>query len=171
MATHSSTLAWRIPWTEEPDGLQSIGLPRVGHNWATNTVTFNQHSNDQLFLLWFHLISIQVLLPALSLCFFAPVSSLLANLLLIVHFHTMACGFTKMRQKNNIPAGVDFCVWTSNRCIVTNSRQTLKQWCDWSLTMMCICYSHNDLWTKELPAKFYFMQLLTINIEVKVLAT
>ena len=27
MATHSSTLAWKIPWTEEPDGLQSIGLP------------------------------------------------------------------------------------------------------------------------------------------------
>ena len=32
MATHSSILAWRIPWTEEPDGLQSIGLQRVGHN-------------------------------------------------------------------------------------------------------------------------------------------
>ena len=32
MATHSSVLAWRIPWTEEPNGLQSMGLPRVGHN-------------------------------------------------------------------------------------------------------------------------------------------
>ena len=32
MATHSSILAWRIPWTEEPSGLQSIGLQRVGHN-------------------------------------------------------------------------------------------------------------------------------------------
>jgi len=32
MATHSSILAWRIPWTEEPGGLQSIGLQRVGHN-------------------------------------------------------------------------------------------------------------------------------------------
>ena len=31
-ATHSSILAWRIPWTEEPGGLQSMGLPRVGHN-------------------------------------------------------------------------------------------------------------------------------------------
>ena len=30
MATHSSVLAWRIPWTEEPGGLQSIGLQRVG---------------------------------------------------------------------------------------------------------------------------------------------
>ena len=32
MATHSKILAWRIPWTEEPGGLQSIGLQRVGHN-------------------------------------------------------------------------------------------------------------------------------------------
>ena len=31
MATHSSILAWRIPWTEEPGGLQSMGLHRVGH--------------------------------------------------------------------------------------------------------------------------------------------
>ena len=32
MATHSSIFAWRIPWTEEPGGLQSMGLQRVGHN-------------------------------------------------------------------------------------------------------------------------------------------
>ena len=32
MATHSGVLAWRIPWTEEPVGLQSIGLQRVGHD-------------------------------------------------------------------------------------------------------------------------------------------
>ena len=34
MATHSSILAWRIPWTEEPGGLQSMGSQRVGHDWA-----------------------------------------------------------------------------------------------------------------------------------------
>ena len=32
MATHSSILAWRIPWTEDPAGLQSMGLQRIGHN-------------------------------------------------------------------------------------------------------------------------------------------
>ena len=37
MATHSTILTWRIPWTEDPSGLQSRGLQRVGHNWATNT--------------------------------------------------------------------------------------------------------------------------------------
>ena len=35
MATHSSTLAWRIPWTEEPGRLQSMGSRRVEHGWAT----------------------------------------------------------------------------------------------------------------------------------------
>ena len=35
MAPHSSTLAWKIPWTEEPGRLQSMGLLRVGHDWAT----------------------------------------------------------------------------------------------------------------------------------------
>ena len=37
MATHSSVLAWRIPWTEEPGRLQSVGSQRVGHDWVTNT--------------------------------------------------------------------------------------------------------------------------------------
>ena len=36
MATHCSILAWRIPWTEEPGGLQSMESQRVGHDWATN---------------------------------------------------------------------------------------------------------------------------------------
>ena len=35
MATHSSILAWRIPWTEDPSGLQSMGSQRVRHDWAT----------------------------------------------------------------------------------------------------------------------------------------
>ena len=40
MATHSSIIAWGIPCPEEPSGLQSIGLPRVGHDLVTNTFTF-----------------------------------------------------------------------------------------------------------------------------------
>ena len=40
MATHSSTLAWKIPWTEEPARLQSMGSLRVGHDWATSLSLF-----------------------------------------------------------------------------------------------------------------------------------
>ena len=43
MATHSSILAWRIPWTEEPGGLQSTGSQRVGHDWATSLHFSNYH--------------------------------------------------------------------------------------------------------------------------------
>ena len=47
MATHSSILAWRIPWTEEPGDLQSMGSQRVRHNWATNTVL---HGDSKKFI-------------------------------------------------------------------------------------------------------------------------
>ena len=40
MAPHSSTLAWKIPWAEEPGRLQSMGLLRVGHDWATSLSLF-----------------------------------------------------------------------------------------------------------------------------------
>ena len=49
MAAHSSILARRIPWTEEPSGLWSTGLQRVGHNWATNM---------QIFILVLYLVNI-----------------------------------------------------------------------------------------------------------------
>ena len=40
VAPHSSTLAWRVPWTEEPGGLQSMGSRRVRHDWATSLSLF-----------------------------------------------------------------------------------------------------------------------------------
>ena len=40
MAPHSSTFAWKIPWMEEPGRLQSMGLLRVGHDWATSLSLF-----------------------------------------------------------------------------------------------------------------------------------
>ena len=49
MAAHPSILAWRIPWTEEPGGLQSMGSQRVGHDWVTNTFTSLSPSNQHWF--------------------------------------------------------------------------------------------------------------------------
>ena len=46
MAAHSSTLAWKIPWTEEPGGLQSMGSPRVGHD-ITFTFTVHFHALEK----------------------------------------------------------------------------------------------------------------------------
>ena len=45
-ATYSSILAWRIPWTEAPGGLQSLGLQRVRHDWVT------KHSTTQRYKSW-----------------------------------------------------------------------------------------------------------------------
>ena len=43
MAPYSSTLAWKIPWTEEPGRLQSMGSQRVGPDWATSLSLFTFH--------------------------------------------------------------------------------------------------------------------------------
>ena len=51
MAIHSSILTWRVPWTEEPGGLQFMGSQRVGHDWATNTLTFSSNTT-RLQQLW-----------------------------------------------------------------------------------------------------------------------
>ena len=45
LATHSRILAWRIPWTEEPGGLQSMGLQRVRHDWGTNSTDVPVNEN------------------------------------------------------------------------------------------------------------------------------
>ena len=52
MATHSSIFAWKIPWTEEPGGIQSMGLQRVGHNWSR--LQFILNIIIMIFWSWFH---------------------------------------------------------------------------------------------------------------------
>ena len=47
MAPHSSTLAWKIPWTEVPGRLQSMGLLRVGHDLSNFTFTFHFHALEK----------------------------------------------------------------------------------------------------------------------------
>ena len=47
MATHSSTLAWKIPWLEEPGRLQSMGSQRVGHLLSDFTFTFHFHALEK----------------------------------------------------------------------------------------------------------------------------
>ena len=64
MATHSSILAWRIPRTEEPGGLQSVGSHGVGHDWATE-----QSTNIRSFLAALYFLFL-VLLSAILVCWF-----------------------------------------------------------------------------------------------------
>ena len=60
MATHSSILAWWIPWTEEPGGLQSMGSQRVGHYWLINTFSWSvfyiiHYSNTYIIYIYMHI--------------------------------------------------------------------------------------------------------------------
>ena len=55
MEAHSSILAWRIPWIEEPGGLQSMGLQRVGHNWSD--LVYIKHKLKNCCIAWGTLLS------------------------------------------------------------------------------------------------------------------
>ena len=55
MATHSSTLAWRIPWTQEPGGLPSTGLHRVGHDWSDLAAAAAAESFPGWYEIWLRL--------------------------------------------------------------------------------------------------------------------
>ena len=62
-ATHSSTLAWKIPWMEEPGRLQSMGLQRVGHDWVTSFSLFYITRSNNL-----HKVKVKVAQSCLTLC-------------------------------------------------------------------------------------------------------
>ena len=51
MATHSGILAWRIPWMEEPGGLQSTGLQRVGHDWVSNLTWLDREAKTWIIII------------------------------------------------------------------------------------------------------------------------
>ena len=72
MATHSSILAWRIPWTENPGGLQSMGSQRVGHDWAMSLThlpfSFKLIDLDQLNLIQLLVLGFKSVSLLFSLC-------------------------------------------------------------------------------------------------------
>ena len=68
MATHSSILTWRIPWTEQPGGLQSMGLERVRHNRVTKAffpLVILMHSQVSLTTLPYHLVCV-LMIPSIK---------------------------------------------------------------------------------------------------------
>ena len=75
-ATHSSILAWRIPWTVEPGGLQSMGSQRIGYDWATNTFILSRQRGAG----WIH-----------SWLWGVVCSSLISQLFLLKEHSYMSC--------------------------------------------------------------------------------
>ena len=69
MVTHSSILAWRIPWTEKPGRLQSIGSQRVGHDWVTSFTYLLTYSHIWLVVIYWRLQLCTLRLIFLFSCF------------------------------------------------------------------------------------------------------
>ena len=92
MATHSSILAWRIPWTEKPGGLQSMQLQRIRYDWATNTFTFttNQQFNE-VFSKKIQIKSFQDFFPTIK-------TQIILNKLYITLYITLGHVLPKVRQ-------------------------------------------------------------------------
>ena len=98
MATHSSTLAWKIPWTEEPGRLQSMGSQRVGHDWQT-TLFVREFTNERKHLhvgwKWTKLFVDSGSLPVVTVFFkiaMNVVISLMPVVLLLLHTPSEARG-------------------------------------------------------------------------------
>ena len=103
MATHSSTLAWRSPWTEEPGGLQSMGSQRVRYDWRD----------------WEHIDTLAIYLSSLGECLFKS----FAHLLFSIRFFLVFCSCYKHSLYSFYPRPL-IDTWCSNifsysSCLVT----------------------------------------------------
>ena len=97
MTPHSSTLAWKIPWMEEPHRLQSMGSQRVRHNWATSLFFVTASDNELNFFIKYRLFrssvsSVSILVSCISQRKFISVSNLTGIKLFIVfpYYHYKA---------------------------------------------------------------------------------
>ena len=113
MAIHSSTIAWKIPWTEEPVRLQSMGSQRVGHDWAASftffyifTLTFNKqgspsstHIDTYFYLIFVLLIYFSNWGCPLHLPVFPMVTSLIGLLVAIKGTDSCFLNFIKIPLK------------------------------------------------------------------------
>jgi len=94
MATHSSILAWRIPWTEESGGLQSIGSQRIGHDRATeHTLTLSSPSLSVIRVVSSSYLRLSIFLPAILIPACASSS---------LEFRTMHSAYKLNKQGDNI---------------------------------------------------------------------
>ena len=106
METHSSVLTWRVPWTEEPGELQSMGLQRVGHDWAHSQIVDLQYCvRSRWTAKWFSYIYIHMYL------FFSDSCPLCYKILSII-----PCAIQQVLA--------DYLFYISCCCLVTPSCQT-----------------------------------------------
>ena len=96
METHSSILAWIIPWAEEPGRLQTMGSQRVGHDWETNTHTHTHtHTQDKWKETTISLHELFESFPASILCSCCKLRNVLCNVCCcLCRVFIAACSFS-----------------------------------------------------------------------------
>ena len=139
MATHSSILAWRIPWMVEPGGLQSMGLQRVRQDWATYIFTFKSLLEILQVIFHFHSVPTPVLLLASSTYFFSSKCSLNINILLDSR-HTLLIFLLKTLPKR-APVSIIF----SDNLYVDDAQFNISSW-TWAVSSS----THSQLCTRHI---------------------
>ena len=112
MAAHSSILAWKIPWTNEPGGLQSMGSWRVRHDWVKHTYTRFGGSN----FLWKGIL-------LLKKFFGVPASRLCNSHQYLTHHIKASSNFKKKTPKQSVGVHTSICIF---RCILKFERRVRK---------------------------------------------
>ena len=111
MATHSSILVWRTPWTEEPGGLQFMELRTVGHNWAANAFTF-----------FFSIYYVSCLVPSFLVWIETPLACPASY-----HSQICPCRCTQSSHLHYFPYFLLFCVITGNPPVGWNHCPGVKE--------------------------------------------
>ena len=101
MTTHSSTLAWKIPWMEEPGRLQSMGSQRVRHNWVTKHSPTHSKGKKKLIN---NTPKIVIFLPCFLFLFLQNTSKYVLKVDLITLYHLSSeTGYVSQKQYNIMP--------------------------------------------------------------------
>ena len=153
MATHSSTLAWRIPWTEEPGRLQSTGSQRVGHDWATS-------------LQWLYNIQLKTSRGVL----FLPPSDAYIRSFLYLLYTLIKLYYTKALSDQTSSLAPDWILLLQRpRTLASFCSATTFQSVHFFVQFGSISYWFVLFWQENFALTFFFLQDFLINASVFIL--
>ena len=157
MAPHSSTVAWKIPWIEEPGGLQSMGSHRVGHDWETSLSLFtfikrlfSSSSLSAIRVVSSAYLRSLIFLPAILIPACASSSQ---------EFHMMYSAYKLNKQGDREPWRTPFPIW--NQSVVPCPVLTVASWpayrffkrqVRWSSIPISLRIFHSLLWSTQSKA-------------------
>ena len=142
VATRSSILAWRIPWTEEPGGLQSMGSQRVRHDWVTEHITeVNETVNFSGFMAYFFNIHFDFIFDGIYALQMLPCYFSKWPLRLYYDFLVFRWGNWGPQKPSDLPEGA--CLWSQK---LKPAVSLLDNPLTWSVSLSCL-FSSLKAWS------------------------